>query len=110
MNATARAALGFWVMAGALVLLSTSAHSQNKGDPGEIRGLKLGLQAQSMNTNGFDEFACALRDGLDIGTVAGDANAFQVDLPGDVHLLAAIIACRPEADARPVGRQARTSP
>jgi 2-C-methyl-D-erythritol 4-phosphate cytidylyltransferase len=66
--------------------------------------------ASSPEADGFDEFACALRDGLDIGTVAGDANAFQVDLPGDVHLLAAIIAGRPEADARPVGRQARTSP
>ena len=63
MSATARAAFGFCVMAGALVLLSTSAHSQNKGYPGEIRGLKLGLQAQSMNTNGFDEFACGSNGG-----------------------------------------------
>lgn len=42
-----------------------------------------------------DEFAVALRMGLPIGTVAGDANAFGVELPRDEHLLEAIIACRP---------------
>ena len=43
-----------------------------------------------------DEFEAALRGGLDVGTVAGDANAFQVELPRDGHLLDAIIACRPD--------------
>jgi 2-C-methyl-D-erythritol 4-phosphate cytidylyltransferase len=43
-----------------------------------------------------DEFTAALRAGLDIGTVDGDANAFRVELPRDAHLLDAIIACRPD--------------
>lgn len=42
-----------------------------------------------------DEFTSALRAGLAIGTVEGDANTFQVELPRDAHLLDAIIACRP---------------
>lgn len=40
-----------------------------------------------------DEFAAAMRAGLDVGTVDGDANAARVELPRDAHLLAAIIAC-----------------
>ena len=43
----------------------------------------------------FDEFDAALRAGLGVGTVDGDANAFQVELPRDAHLLDAVIACRP---------------
>ncbi len=43
-----------------------------------------------------DEFDAALRAGLDIATVAGDANAFHVELPRDAHLLDAVIACRPD--------------
>ncbi|MDT5336216.1 MAG: 2-C-methyl-D-erythritol 4-phosphate cytidylyltransferase [Mycobacterium sp.] len=43
----------------------------------------------------LDEFDAALLAGLDIGTVDGDANAFQVELPRDAHLLDAVIACRP---------------
>lgn len=42
-----------------------------------------------------DEFASAMRAGGSIATVAGDPNAFQVELPRDAHLLDAIIACRP---------------
>ncbi|TPG33075.1 IspD/TarI family cytidylyltransferase [Mycolicibacterium hodleri] len=41
-----------------------------------------------------DEFDEALRSGLDIGTVAGDANAFRVELPRDAYLLDAVISCR----------------
>jgi 2-C-methyl-D-erythritol 4-phosphate cytidylyltransferase len=41
-----------------------------------------------------DELVSAMRAGLTIGTVDGDANAFQVDLPDDAALLDAIIACR----------------
>jgi 2-C-methyl-D-erythritol 4-phosphate cytidylyltransferase len=44
----------------------------------------------------LDELGAALRAGLDIGTVAGDANALQVELPRDAHLLDAIIARRPD--------------
>lgn len=39
-----------------------------------------------------DEFGAALRAGLDIGTVPGDPNAAQVELPRDADLLEAIIA------------------
>lgn len=45
--------------------------------------------------DGGDEFGAAMRAGLEIGTVDGDANAFQLELPRDAHLLEAIIACRP---------------
>lgn len=41
-----------------------------------------------------DEFTSALRAGLAIGTVDGDVDAFQVELPRDAQLLDAIIACR----------------
>ena len=44
--------------------------------------------------DGLDEFHDALRAGLDVGTVEGDAGAFQVELPRDAHLLDAVIACR----------------
>lgn len=47
-------------------------------------------------TEDQDEFTAALRAGLDVGTVDGDANAFRVELPRDAHLLDAIIACRPD--------------
>ncbi len=43
-----------------------------------------------------DEFEAALQAGLDIGTVAGDANVFYVELPRDADLLDAVIACRPD--------------
>lgn len=44
--------------------------------------------------DGLDEFHDALRAGLDVGVVDGDAGAFQVELPRDAHLLDAVIACR----------------
>lgn len=43
-----------------------------------------------------NEFTAALRAGFDIGTVDGDVDAQQVELPRDAHLLDAIIACRPD--------------
>jgi 2-C-methyl-D-erythritol 4-phosphate cytidylyltransferase len=49
----------------------------------------------SLVTADSDEFTTAMRAGLDIGTVDGDANGFQVELPRDAQLMAAIIACRP---------------
>ena len=49
--------------AAALVLAACPAVSQNKGDPGEIRGLKLGLKAATMTTDGFGEFACGSNGG-----------------------------------------------
>ena len=44
-------------------LASTSAHSQSTADPGEIRGLKLGLRAQDMSLTGFGELACGSNGG-----------------------------------------------
>src|SRR5258708_34821325 len=49
--------------AAALILAAGPALSQNKGDPGEIRGLKLGLKAQTMSIDGFGEFACGSNGG-----------------------------------------------
>lgn len=49
----------------------------------------------SGGAEGEGEFASAMRAGVSIATVAGDPNAFQVELPRDAHLLDAIIACRP---------------
>lgn len=43
-----------------------------------------------------DEFDAALRAGLDVDVVDGDANALQIELPRDAHLLDAVIACRPD--------------
>jgi 2-C-methyl-D-erythritol 4-phosphate cytidylyltransferase len=43
----------------------------------------------------LDEFDAALWASLDIGTVDGDANAIQFELPRDAHLLDAVMACRP---------------
>jgi 2-C-methyl-D-erythritol 4-phosphate cytidylyltransferase len=45
-------------------------------------------------SDGLDEFGAALRAGLDVDVVEGDANARQVELPRDAHLLDAVIACR----------------
>ena len=39
------------------------AHAQGRSDPGELRGLKLGQNAQSMSTDGFGEFACGSNGG-----------------------------------------------
>jgi 2-C-methyl-D-erythritol 4-phosphate cytidylyltransferase len=43
-----------------------------------------------------DEFSGALRAGLDVRTVAGDADSPQLEMPGDAPLLAALMACRPD--------------
>lgn len=45
-------------------------------------------------TDDGDEFVAAMRAGRDIGTVDGDASAARIELPGDEHLLEALIACR----------------
>jgi hypothetical protein len=46
-----------------LILGAHPALPQSTGDPGEIRGLKLGLNAATMSTNGFGEFACGSNGG-----------------------------------------------
>jgi hypothetical protein len=63
MNSSARASFGVCLALGALVLAGAPARPQGKGDAGEIRGLKLGLKAQSMTTDGFGEFACGSNGG-----------------------------------------------
>ena len=41
-----------------LAMLACPAAAQERKDPGEIRGLKLGLKAADMEVDGFGEFAC----------------------------------------------------
>jgi hypothetical protein len=43
--------------------LATSAQAQRSSDPGEVRGLKLGLKAQSMSLDGFGDLACGSNGG-----------------------------------------------
>jgi hypothetical protein len=59
-----------WCLAGAIVaaLAHTPAQAQGRQaqkrpDPGEIRGLKLGLKAQSMTLDGFGDLACGSNGG-----------------------------------------------
>jgi hypothetical protein len=51
------------VAALAAALASTGAMSQPASDRGELRGLKLGLDARSMSSDGFIEFACGSQGG-----------------------------------------------
>ena len=69
--------------AAALILTAAPAWPQSKADPGEIRGLKLGLKAQTMTTSGFGEFAC--------GSNGGPARQKLDDWTG-------FAKCRPESD------------
>jgi hypothetical protein len=47
----------------AMLFAGACAHAQGRPDPGELRGLKLGQNAQSMPTDGFGEFACGSNGG-----------------------------------------------
>jgi hypothetical protein len=47
----------------ALVVAVGAAGAQSKPDPGEIHGLKLGLEAPRMSLDGFGEFACGSNGG-----------------------------------------------
>jgi hypothetical protein len=64
-----RAAILFGAVAFAGPLASTAAHTQTaphaqtKVDRGELRGLKLGLEAQSMRPDGLGDFACGSNGG-----------------------------------------------
>jgi hypothetical protein len=53
------------LLAGTLIamLASAPAPAQDRRDPGEIRGLKLGLVAQSMSLDGFGDLACGSNGG-----------------------------------------------
>jgi hypothetical protein len=46
----------------AIAMCGTPAHAQ-RTDPGEVRGLKLGLQAKSMTLDGFGDLACGSNGG-----------------------------------------------
>jgi hypothetical protein len=54
-----------WIATGILaaMLVNGPAQSQQKREPGEIRGLKLGLAAQSMTLQGFGDLACGSNGG-----------------------------------------------
>ena len=54
-----------WCLAGAIAaaLAHTPAQAQGRPDPGEIRGLKLGLKAQAMTLDGFGDLACGSNGG-----------------------------------------------
>ena len=60
MSARGRAAC---VAALALLAAVATAGAQTRPDPGEIHGLKLGLDARRMSTDGFGEFACGSNGG-----------------------------------------------
>jgi hypothetical protein len=47
----------------ALSLASMAAQAQSPDDPGEIRRLRLGLNAATMSTEGFGDFACGSNGG-----------------------------------------------
>ena len=47
----------------AALLPSAPASAQRRADPGELRGLKLGQNAQTMSTDGFGDFACGSNGG-----------------------------------------------
>jgi hypothetical protein len=57
--------LRIWIAIGILTaaLVNGPAQAQRKPDPGEIRGLKLGLAAQSMTLQGFGDLACGSNGG-----------------------------------------------
>jgi hypothetical protein len=56
-----RRAVGLAMLA--LIATVGVAAAQNKPDPGEIRGLKLGLDARRISQDGFGEFACGSNGG-----------------------------------------------
>jgi hypothetical protein len=47
----------------AILFVGRPAHAQQANDAGEIRGLRLGLEARSVPTRGFGEFACGSNGG-----------------------------------------------
>ena len=60
MSLTRRAAIAFVVAA---LAIAGGAGAQTQSDPGEIHGLKLGLQAQTMTLDGWGELACGSNGG-----------------------------------------------
>jgi hypothetical protein len=59
-----RRAYAWWLAVAIVAVLAHSpAQAQGRPDPGEIRGLKLGLKAQSMTLDGFGDLACGSNGG-----------------------------------------------
>jgi len=58
-----RARAGLLAFALTVALANVPALAQGRPDPGEIRGLKLGLKAQSMSLDGFGDLACGSNGG-----------------------------------------------
>jgi hypothetical protein len=81
MDARAMAMRGC-VLALAFVLAAPVATAWADDDSGELRGLRLGMQAATMTTDGFDDFACGSNGGPPRAPLTGWAD-FR--------------ACRPEA-------------
>jgi hypothetical protein len=50
-------------IAAVLTFIAAAAVAQTAGDPGEVHGLKLGLNAQSMTLDGWGELACGSNGG-----------------------------------------------
>jgi hypothetical protein len=65
MRAAMRRAVCGATLAAALVAVAAScpADAQNRADPGELHGLKLGLDARAMSADGFGELACGSNGG-----------------------------------------------
>jgi hypothetical protein len=53
----------FAVAALALIGSASAVSAQTRSDPGEIHGLKIGLEARTMRTDAFGEFACGSNGG-----------------------------------------------
>jgi hypothetical protein len=70
------------ILALAFVLAAPVATVWADNDSGELRGIRLGMQAATMSTDGFDDFACGSNGGPPRAPLSGWA---------DFH------ACRPEA-------------
>jgi hypothetical protein len=58
----------------ALAALVGAAAAQTRPDPGEIRGLRLGLDARKMSLAGFGEFACGSNGGPPRAKIDGFAD------------------------------------
>jgi hypothetical protein len=72
--------------AAALIFTVTVAVAQTAGDPGEVHGLKFGLNAQSMTLDGWGELACGSNGGPprqklgvwhEFGKCPGEANGLH---------------------------------
>ena len=66
-----RTSLGACLLALAATLACADARAQSRADQGELRGLKLGLDARTMSADRFGEFACGSNGGPPRARIAG---------------------------------------